>query len=303
MRSIKANSGKPSQPRVACHTNILAADSSFETFPATLGVIAENGYSHVVLPPMDIAVVDRSRLKRVLSQSGLGVITYIGGSAESSDVGSAQDLVHEAGLERLRKYAEFTAEIGAMQMNGVPYGQFGHPVARTSPESFNRAARAAGAVADYAFTLGVTMSFEVLNRYETSMVNTSVQALEFVNQSESNNLKIHLDTFHMSIEEVDIAEAIRVAMPKLAYLELGQSARGLLSKGSVDIPRIISTAMSYGYTGLFGIEAFSRTILNPRVSDALSVWNEPYLDGKALIQDATSVIRKGVDLHNVRSSS
>ena len=76
------------------------------------------------------------------------------------------------------------------------------------------------------------MTFEVLNRYETSLVNTAAQAVAYVGLSGSEHLRIHLDTFHMAVEEADMSEAIRVAMPVLGYLELGQSGRGLLERGS-----------------------------------------------------------------------
>ncbi len=69
------------------------------------------------------------------------------------------------------------------------------------------------------------MTFEVLNRYETAMINTAVQAMEYVALSGSENLKIHLDTFHMAIEESNTFDPISPALAKLGYLELGQSSR------------------------------------------------------------------------------
>ena len=96
------------------------------------------------------------------------------------------------------------------------------------------------------------MTFEVLNRYETSLVNTAAQAVAYVGLSGSEHLRIHLDTFHMAVEEADISEAIRIAMPALGYLELGQSGRGPLSTGALDIPEIVRSALDDGYDGQVG---------------------------------------------------
>ena len=137
------------------------------------------------------------------------------------------------------------------------------------------------------------MTFEVLNRYETSVVNTAAQAMDYVAASGSKNLWIHLDTFHMAIEEADISAAIRTALPRLGFLELGQSGRGPLSTGAVDIAGIVAGALADGYEGRWGIEAFSRRILDTSAADMLSIWRNPYVDGKAIAADAVELIRAG----------
>lgn len=279
---------------LACHANILVADASPEAFPAALDTIAALGYSHVVLPVLDVATTDAKALGRLVAERGLAPITIAGGLSPEADVGSADPEVRAAAAAILRGVVDITAELGGNQMNGVPYGVFGHPRGPTSADTFARAAREVGAVADYAHERGIMMTFEVLNRYETSVVNTAVQAMEFVTQSESEHLRIHLDTFHMMIEEADIAAAIRLALPKLGYLELGQSGRGLLSTGALDIAGIVRSALDAGYTGRFGMEAFTRSVLPTFVSDMLAIWREPYTDGAELAADAVRVIRLGL---------
>ncbi len=125
------------------------------------------------------------------------------------------------------------------------------------------------------------------------MVNTAAQAMEYAELSGSPHLGIHLDSFHMGVEEADAAEAIRIALPRLHYLELGQSGRGLLSTGAVDIPRLVQGALDDGYAGRWGVEAFSRSVIPEFVADMLAIWREPYDDGIALAEDAMRVIRTG----------
>ncbi|BDZ47543.1 sugar phosphate isomerase/epimerase family protein [Naasia aerilata] len=215
------------------------------------------------------------------------------GQSPDADVSSPDSGVRAAGVAALRRTLDFTVAVGSDQLNGVPYGLFGHPSSPTSREAFQRSAAEVGRVADEAHERGVTMTFEVLNRYETSLVNTAAQALDYVAASGSDHLRIHLDTFHMAIEEADMAAAIRLALPRLGYLELGQSGRGPLATGVVDIPAVVRGALRDGYTGRFGLEAFSRPILPEFVGDMLAIWRETYEDGARLAADAMSTIQEG----------
>jgi D-psicose/D-tagatose/L-ribulose 3-epimerase len=137
------------------------------------------------------------------------------------------------------------------------------------------------------------MTFEVLNRYETSVVNTAAQAMDFVAQSGSEHLRIHLDTFHMAIEEADMLAAIDLALPKLGYLELGQSGRGMLSTGIVDNASVVRHVLAADYEGPIGVEAFSRSILPSFVADALAIWRAPYTSGRDLAAEAAEIMRQG----------
>ncbi|MGY2081714.1 TIM barrel protein [Modestobacter sp. SYSU DS0657] len=147
-----------------------------------------------------------------------------------------------------------------------------------------------GTVADHAHDRGVAMTFEVLNRYESALINTARQARDFVAASGSAHLRVHLDTFHMAVEEADMLGAVRETAPVLGYLELGQSGRGPLSAGSVDVEAVVRAAIGAGYGGRVGLEAFSRSVLSSEASDLLAIWREPYADGAAA--EAIELVRK-----------
>jgi D-psicose/D-tagatose/L-ribulose 3-epimerase len=184
----------------------------------------------------------------------------------------------------------FTTALGARQMNGVPYGVFGRANAAVSTDSRRFSAEAVGEVADLAHDSGVMMTFEVLNRYETAMVNTAAQAVDYVALSGSEHLKIHLDTFHMAIEESNPCEALSQALPHVGYLELGQSSRGALATGSVDVAAILRHARDLGYTNRVGVEAFSTAFLSPAVAGMLAIWREPFCDGPAFARESMQFI-------------
>lgn len=277
---------------VACHLNVLMADAESDRLGAALDAVADAGYRRVVLPPLDPDATHVAALARLFADRGLTPIT-IAGQTPVADVSSADPHVRAAGVERLRSVLRVTSALGGDQMNGVPYGQFGGPTTTLGRDAFLRAASEVGRVADEAHAQGVTMTFEVLNRYETSVINTAAQAMDFVASSGSEHLRIHLDTFHMAVEESDLAAAIRTALPRLGFLELGQSGRGALAHGTVDIVEVVRQSLDDGYEGRWGVEAFSRSVLAPSSADMLSIWRAPYDDGVALAVDALRVIDEG----------
>lgn len=280
----------------ACMINVLVPDVAPALLEPALTDLAELGYSHVVLPPLDPGATDARELGALFAAHGISPITIAGGLTPESDVRSADADVRSAGVVSLKAVVDLTAALGGRQMNGVPYGIFGHPAGPTSQAEFERSAIEVGHVADYAQDKGISMTFEVLNRYETSVVNTAAQAMDYVELSGSDNLFIHLDTFHMAVEEADMLGAISHALPKLGYLELGQSGRGFLNSGAVDVVDVVRHAVSVGYTGLIGIEAFSRSVLPEGASDALAIWRNTYASGEELAAGAAQAIRSGIEL-------
>lgn len=274
---------------LAFHTNILVSDVGGDAFVDALNIVAEAGYSSIVLPPLDPDSTDIPRLAGLLSERSLAPIT-LAVQWPGVDVSSTSAEERAAGLSHLKRVVEFSTAVGGRQMNGVPYGVFGRAEAAPSLDRRRWSAAAVGEVADLAHDAGITMTFEVLNRYETAMINTAQQALDFVTLSGSDHLKIHLDTFHMAIEESNMFDAIAHALPKLGYLELGQSGRGSLASGSVDVSAVISHAQNLGYRGPYGVEAFSAAFLTPDVAGMLAIWREPFTDGVSFAQESRRII-------------
>src|SRR5207248_3024919 len=88
----------------------------------------------------------------------------------------------------------------------------------------------------YAQRNGKQVCLEPLNRFETDFINTCDQAIKMIDDVGSPALKLHLDTFHMNIEEKDQAAAIRKAGKLLGHFHACGSDRGTPGKDSIDWP-------------------------------------------------------------------
>lgn len=277
-------------PEVACGINVYCSDPDDPGFAAALEDMAAIGYTHIAFGPMSADATDLPALTKLLADSGIRPIAMAGLTPEA-DVSSPDPQVRARGLDLLKATVDFAHDLGADQLNGVSYALFGDRRQPPAPERVAGSAELLGQAADYAHQAGIAMTFEVVNRYETSMLNTAQQAVDFVALSGSQNLKIHLDTYHMAIEESDIATAIRSAGALLGYLELGQSGRGSLLSGAVDIHGVVREARAAGYTGRLGLEAFSRQVIDAGTADYLAIWRTTYADPHTVAAEAFELVR------------
>jgi sugar phosphate isomerase/epimerase len=76
-----------------------------------------------------------------------------------------------------------------------------------------------------AHAIGVPLLFEPLNRYETNLVRSVAEGLELLKPLRTKNVKLLVDLFHANIEEVSIADALRLAGHDLGHIHFADSNR------------------------------------------------------------------------------
>lgn len=275
---------------VACQSAAFATDPFSEAFSSALPQLQESGYRRVVLGPIDHSHRRIADLGRRIHDAGLSPITMAIQTPEAN-VASPESAVRRRGYDLLRRFIDMSVRMGADQLNGVPYGVHGEVSKKPDEATLRRTAELVGDAAEEAAAARILMTFEVVNRYETSIINTAAQAVQFVEYSGSKRLKIHLDTFHMAMEESDLFGALTSALPYLGYLEFGQSSRGCLSQGSIDLTRILRHVQSLGYSGRFGVEGFSRATMEEAVADQLRIWDTTFSTGAEFVRDAAELFR------------
>ncbi len=100
----------------------------------------------------------------------------------------------------------------------------------------------------------VPIYFEAINRYENNYLNTAEETLRFVNSFGSAHLFVHLDTFHMNIEEADMCAAIRLAGERLGYIHFADNTRHACGAGSLDFAAVLRALADIKYQGYVSIE-------------------------------------------------
>ena len=125
-------------------------------------------------------------------------------------------------------------------------------------------------VGDRAADMGITLGIELVNRFECPFINTVDEGLEFIDAVGSAGVRLHLDTFHMNIEEDDPKKAIRKAGNKLCHIHFAENNRRLPGTAHIDWPGIIAALRDIDYRGSVVIEAMAKPYGS--FSDRLNIW-------------------------------
>ena len=98
-----------------------------------------------------------------------------------------------------------------------------------------------------------------------------------------DNIYLHLDTFHMNIEEPDPAMAIRHAGDRLGYFHVGESHRGYLGTGTIDFPAIFEALVDIGYRDTITFESFSSDVVDRDLSITCGIWRSTWIDNDNML--------------------
>lgn len=131
----------------------------------------------------------------------------------------------------------------------------------------------------------------MVNRYESNIFNTGRQALAYIDQIGSDNIDLHLDTYHMNIEEADMFSPVLDGGDRLGYVHIGESHRGYLGTGSVDFDTFFRALARIGFDGPVVFESFSSVVVDPELTSALAIWRNLWEEGADLAAHANRYIR------------
>jgi sugar phosphate isomerase/epimerase len=154
----------------------------------------------------------------------------------------------------IRSIIDMGAGFGAPAIIGSMQGRWGGDVDKPTAMSF--LAEALNELGDYAEQQGVMLIYEPLNRYETNLINTIADGVELLSTLSTGNVKLLADLFHMSIEEANIADAIRAGHGAIGHVHFVDSNRQPVGRGHMQYEPIASALKEIGYDGYASAEAF-----------------------------------------------
>lgn len=230
------------------------------------------GFDTIELPIENPADWDPARTAELLEGLGLGATTCAVMPDSRSLVASDPE-VRRATADYLDACIDHASRVGARVVAGPIYA----PVGQT--QLMDRTQRSAAiarlieslrSLADRAARRGVVLAIEPLNRYETSLINTLAQAVEVVQAVDSPGCGVAADTFHMNIEEKQMAKALRDAGPWLAHVQVCGNDRGAPGDDHIDWAEIRDALRDAAYEGPLCIESF--TSENRTIARAASIW-------------------------------
>lgn len=235
------------RPKIGVH--LLMWQKSLQTDVVPLMQSAMNaGFSGAEVSLAQFEHLQFSEIAREAHALNLDITCSFSLSPEF-DIASSNPKTNKAAIDRFKKAIDHAISLGSPIITGPWYGGLGVWSKDKSrrQERIARSMENVSKVAEYASELGIVIGLEPLNRYETDLINTVQQAKQYIEGVGNQSLYIHLDTFHSSIEENSVPEAIREADTFLGHLHCADNHRGIPGSGCLPWQRIFQELQIQGY--------------------------------------------------------
>jgi sugar phosphate isomerase/epimerase len=222
---------------------------------ARLRAAAELGYAGLEVHLREDEPLDAGRIKDAAAEAGVRFSALVTGRlCTQGGVTLIDDrpYIVEAALKGMRAYIDRAAELQTDLIIGWIKGKVPDGAGR-SPH-LDRLAAHLKTLCSEAAERGAKVFVEVINRYETNIFTTAAETLEFIGSRDIPNCFVHLDTFHMNIEETDPCAAIRAAGKRLGYFHVADNTRRYPGSGTLDFAALLSALREIGYGGFVSVE-------------------------------------------------
>lgn len=232
------------------------------------------GFESVEIALEDVSHIDAVLVKKALDDNGLVCASICAAMGGGRDLrGDLKD--QEGALSYIKQVLDVMPVLGCEVLAGPLYSQVGRAAHTEKGEYARQWDMVAGhldTLSAYAASGNLRLAIEPLNRYETDFINTCAQSLKMLGTVNNEALFVHLDTYHMNIEEKDPAKAIRDAGNKLGHFHACGSDRGTPGGDQINWDRISSALRDVNYKGSLVIESFTTDV--KVIAKAASIWRD-----------------------------
>lgn len=275
--------------RLGIHSFVWTGGQTQQGLEDALEKSAQHGYRTIEFAYLRPELFDLDRLARKAQSLDMEIGVTMG-LPRDKDVSSTDADTVKAGKLMLADAVRAVRDIGGNKLGGILYSAHTKYDRQPTPDGWKNSVEAIAETAEIASDAGVDIVLEVVNRFESNLLNTTAQGLKFLDETGRDDVRLHLDTFHMNIEEANPAAAIRLAGDKLGYFHIGESNRGYLGDGVIDFDRIFDALLEIDYQRDIVFESFSAAVVDESLTRACAIWRDTWTDNDPLAAHAKGFI-------------
>ncbi len=254
--------------------------------------LAQLGFSAIELPLEDPSLIDAKRVGQLARDHNLAV-SVCGAFGPGRDLTNPDTRVRAATHDYLKRCLDFAATVGAPMLCGPLYAEVGkrrHLPETARQAEWRLAVEGIRQACEEAASRQLRIAIEPLNRFETDLVHTATDAVRMVRDVGHPAAGVMLDSFHMTIEEDDLEQAVRVAGPHLLHVQVSENQRGVPGTGLTDWAALKRGLHAVGYSGLVTIESF--TPENRDLAAAVCIWKRRTPDQDTFAREGLRFLRQ-----------
>jgi D-psicose/D-tagatose/L-ribulose 3-epimerase len=271
--------------RIGIHALVWAGSWGARECEFAVASSKEAGFDLIEFPVFQRSAMDIGAIQRALAANDLGATCSLG-LGFHNDINSEDPESVARGEQTLHEALMTARDIGSPYLGGVIFSALGPypdmPTARGRQNSVDVIRR----LAEKAAASDITIGLEFVNRYESNLLNTAAQTMEYIAEVGAPNVVVHLDSYHMNIEEANFRDPVFDCGDRLGYVHIGENHRGYLGQGHVNFPELFAALAEYGYDGVITFESFSSAVVDEDLSRILRIWRNMWTDGMDLAKQA-----------------
>ncbi|GJM29545.1 MAG: tagatose 3-epimerase [Cyclobacteriaceae bacterium] len=236
--------------------------------------IKSMGFSAVEIPVEDPALIDLPLVKQALHENELEAV-ICGAFGAARDLTHEDPSIHQNCFRYIEACFAISQALNCSFVAGPMYSAVGK--ARLLPDDqrqkeWDLAVTNLRKVCQMADLYGQQIALEPLNRFETDLVNTAEDVVRLVRDINHPAAKILLDSFHMSLEEKNLRDAIEAAAQDLIHVQVSENYRGIPGTGQTCWKDIKAGLESIGYQETVCIESFTPEV--KELAGAVCIWKK-----------------------------
>jgi D-psicose/D-tagatose/L-ribulose 3-epimerase len=247
----------------------------------TLSRIKKAGADVIELLVPELGELDLKEARQAISGAGLTCVLAARVNL-TRDLASPDEDARKAGIAYLESCVKSAHELDAKIIGGPLYGGpmvfAGRPPTPVSADErrikLDRIISGLKQAGKLAADHGVVFGVEPLNRFETDICNTANHAIEIVDRVGQSSVGVMLDTFHMNMEDFDLAEAIRKTGHRLVHFQANENNRSFVGSGHINWGAIAKALVDINYQGPIVLEPFRRS--DEKAGVTLAQWRAPF---------------------------
>ncbi len=230
------------------------------------------------------------KIKEKMQDTGMKC-TFTAALEKKNNPISPDQKIRERGIASLNELVDVVAELKGDVLSGVIYAAWGEFTGKMrTEEEWDYCKKSLFKSAEYAEKKGVVLALEPVNRYETYFLNTAEDTRKLVEEIAHPNVRVHLDTYHLNIEEESFYKAIKTAGDYLYHLHVCENNRGIPGTGHIQWQEIYRALKEINYNRWAIIESFVPAI--EEIARMTAIWRKVAPSADAIAREGLKFLKQ-----------
>jgi len=219
---------------------------------------AKLGFDAVEMHIRNPNEVDVQKIKQICKDNNIAISsigTGLGYGLDGLSLTSGNEKIRKAAVKRIKDHIQIAKDLDAVIIIGLMKGLVDESegyetcIARLK-ESMTECVKTAE-------ENRALLVFETINRYESNLFVTIDETLKFVKEFDSDYLKVHIDTYHMNIEERDLRKSVLKCKGWLGHVHIADSDRMYPGHAHFPFDALFESLNEIGYDGYLAVECLA----------------------------------------------